>query len=289
MVRKHNSLLRYRLFWRYRPDGRLIRNPDPLQTLMPHLMRTRTESCVYFRQQLDLTHTLEYIRRNNATPGQENISVFNVFIAAAVRTAARFPRLNRFVVGRRVFARNRLQVSYIVKREMSEAGAEVAVKQTFAPENTLGEVAKKMNAAITRARTGQNATTDRLVKAIARLPDFLLSSIISIARTLNNVGLLPVAIIDSDPLFSSIFAANLGSIGLDAPFHHLYEWGTVSIFLVIGQYRPEGDRTVVDVTFTLDERIADGYYFGQALHLFRSLVENPEQLATAPESVGYDE
>lgn len=282
-----------RLFWRRRTDGYLIRHRNPLQTMMLHLMPSRGESCIYFRQQIDLAASHAYISQNNQNRENEKLSVFILFLTAIVRTLALKPRLNRFVAGGRLFARNRIHISYVVKREMSEQGAEVAVKQTFAADATILDVARQVNTTVAKARAATDVASLSLAGNLAHLPGFMLRPIIGIAKALNNAGLLPAALIAADPLFASVFISNVGSIGIAAPFHHLYEWGTVSVFVVIGKYRQEEQtgeegRYVVDVTFTVDERIADGYYFAQAVKLFRSLIEHPEQMAGPPAQIVLD-
>ena len=280
------------LFWKHRPDGDRIKSRDPVQQLMPYIMKTRNESCIYFKQELDLTTALRYIQDSNSL-GPGKLTIFIIMLTAMLRTASQYPRLNRFIAGKRIYARNSMELTYIAKRDMSVEGSEVVIKQRFSPADTIEEVAKKVNMAVAKVRAGKEVDSDGLITFLLKLPGFIISTIICLGKILNNWGLLPSAIITSDPLFSSAFVANLGSIGLNAPFHHLFEWGTISLFIVIGEYKEDSSgkepRTLVDVTFTIDERIADGYYFAQALKYFKYLVENPEELANPPERVIGDE
>lgn len=283
------------MFWKYRPDGQRIAPRDTVQKLMPYIMKTRTESCIYFNHQVDLTRILKYLQHFN-NQHNSKVTVFTLIVAAMVRTAYQYPRLNNFIVGKRLFARNSLQLSYIVKREKTVTGSEVVVKQSFSSDDTLLTVAQKINETVASLRTGASANSDGLIDFLLKFPGFAISGIIGLGKLLNNLCLLPASIIKSDPLFTSAFIANLGSIGIGAPFHHLYEWGTASIFITIGQYKQVSNKVnggletkTMDLAFTIDERIADGYYFAQALGFFNGLLENPDQLLQPPEGREGDE
>lgn len=279
------------LFWRYRPDGVCVRDSDPVLSMMPYLMTTRTEASIYYSLQLDITRTKEFLR------SQPDITLFTLFLTAMVRTAGVFPKLNRFVAGKRVYQRNSIQLSFVIKRNLTLSGSESVVKVTFSPEDTLIQVAEQVKSIIDQVRATQRETNN-LVSAILAVPGPPRSAIMAFGRFLNRTGLIPAGLVESDPLFTSAVVANLGSIGAGAPFHHLYEWGTASIFVTMGKYKQvpvmglDGSletKTLMDVAFTFDERIADGYYFARALESFQDLVQNPAQLLKAPQEVKEDE
>lgn len=201
------------------------------------------------------------------------------------------PQLNRFVIGRTIYQRDKIQVSFIVKKELTEEAAETNVKITFEPSDTLMTVAEKVDEHIANARSRRKSADERTNDLVTRLPSFMIRFVTWAFRVLDYFGLAPRSMIEEDPLYTSMYLANLGSIGLDAPFHHLYEWGTASIFVAIGEIHKvplvseTGKievRNVVNLNVTLDERIADGIYYARSIELLKSLVMSPELLEEPP-------
>jgi hypothetical protein len=259
--------------------------------MLPYLMTTRSQASIYYSLQLDITRTREFLS------SQPKAALFTLFLTAMIRTAGAYPKLNRFVAGKRVYQRNSIQLSFVIKKELNLTGPESVEKVTFSPQVTLLEVAEQVKSKVVQVRAIQRESNN-LVSAILAVPGPPRSAIMAFGRFLNRTGLIPAGLIESDPRFTSAVVANLGSIGAGAPFHHLYEWGTASIFITMGKFKqvPEmgldgtiETKTLMDVAFTFDERIADGYYFARALEHFQNLVQNPAQLLKAPQEVKEDE
>jgi len=272
----------------YRRDGIWLRNMEPLHRLEPFIFQTRNGSSIYFREKLDVTHALKYLQEKNLNrlPGNK-VTLFHVLLAAMVRTATLKPGLNRFIAGKRIYQRNQMQISYMVKQEKTETARMLALKETFQPSVTLDQVAEKVLLSVDRARRESGADSESLVKTFSKMPGWLISLVVTILRWLDNFGLVPESITSSDPFYASAFVANIGSLGVNAPYHHLYEWGTISIFVAMGKFAEEFGfdqagklvkKTFVEVTFTVDERIADGFYLARALQIFKQLMEHPEEL-----------
>jgi len=269
-----------------RSDGKLVKDLDVTQKIMPYFMKSRHASSIQVRETLDITKALQYIQQHSAYDN-ERFSIFIILIAALVRTGVLHPKLNRFIAGKRIYARNQLQVSFIAKQQLAEEGKEMVIKLTFDPADCLADVAKKVNSTLQDARKRGATKGNGLVTTLLKLPSFLLTLVFAVEQHLDSWGLLPASLIDADPLYASAFVANLGSLGLGAPYHHLYERGTISLFVVLGAYKKgivcEGGqvRDYVDVAFTIDSRVAGGYAIAEALHTFKKLMENPELLCEA--------
>lgn len=268
-----------------RSDGRLVRDLDDTQRILPYFMRTRQSSAILMKETLDITETLQFIQeRKQGEKGP--YSVFIILMAALVRTGALHPQLNRFVAGRKVYARNKLQASFVMKQQMSEEGKEIVVKLTFDQNDTLAVVAERVNRAISSGRSKGTTKGNNLMSTLLKLPGLLLTLVFAADKLLDRCGLLPAAVIESDPLFASAFVANLGSLKIGAPYHHLYERGTISLFVVLGEYKKADaahERSYVDLAFTIDSRIAGGYAIAQALHTIKELVEDPTLLEREPD------
>ncbi|TVR59195.1 MAG: hypothetical protein EA426_08810 [Spirochaetaceae bacterium] len=272
-------------------DGIRLRKLPPFRIINPHVMRGRNEAAVYFEQDIDVSATREFVRRLNEGEDKENVTFFHVVLAALVRVLVMRPQLNRFVSGRYLYQRNRIQLSFIVKKTMTETAAETNAKITYDATDTLYDVVEKTDQKIAEARDPAGNENDREMEFFSRFPRSIVSLVIRLFKILDYWGIAPRHMIDIDPLYASIYIANLASLGLDAPYHHLYEWGNASVFVVVGRHRKKpvvgSDGTVVvkdivTMRYTFDDRISEGIYCARAIELFKRLVEKPELLLTAP-------
>ena len=277
-----------------RLDGRLVQDLDATQQIVPYFMKSRQASSIYLRETFDITRTLSYLEQHNEQVESERYTLFIVLIVALVHTGVLHPKLNRFVSGKKIYARNKLQVSFTMKQELSAEGKELVIKLTFHPQDTIVEVSSKVNDAIKKARKHETSNSNYLIHNMLKLPSGILTIIFSLEKYLDHWGLLPASLIDADPLFSSVFVANLGSLDVGAPYHPLYERGTISVFIVLGKYKEitvsdkddqSTHKQMVDVTFTVDSRIAGGYAIAQALQSFKTFMEHPERLEIKPEQI----
>jgi 2-oxoacid dehydrogenases acyltransferase (catalytic domain) len=276
-----------------RSDGVRLKKLPSFRKMFPYLMRTRTESAVYYSQRLRIDRTLAWLERANAASGKK-ITLFHVLLAAGVRTLALRPEVNRFVVGRRIYQRRTIELSFVVKRELSEEASETTIKIAFDPRSTIADVVDKVNSVVRETRESHDSRDEEAAAIVTKLPRSLIRLAIWTLRTLDYFGLLPAAFIKGDGLYTSAFLANLGSIGADAVFHHLYEWGNAPFFVTIGRRKREpvvdenGElkvEEVIDLKFTIDERISDGVYFQGTINLLTDLFENPEKLEKPPSSL----
>ena len=276
-----------------RCDGVCLRKLPGFRKMFPYLMRTRTESTIYHAQRLRIARTLAWLGQANADR-EKKISIFHVLLAAGVRTLALRPEANRFIVGRRIYQRRTIDLSFVVKRELSEEAGETTVKITFDPRSTIADVVERVSSAVKEIRQSSTSRDEGAAAIVAKLPRSLIRLAFWALRTLDYFGLLPASFIKGDALYASVFLANLGSIGLDAVFHHMYEWGNASFFVTIGRPKKEpvvderGElrvEDVLDLKFSLDERITDGVYFQATINFLSDLIENPEKLEVPPESI----
>ncbi|MBQ4146091.1 MAG: 2-oxo acid dehydrogenase subunit E2 [Clostridia bacterium] len=279
-----------------RYDGYRVRETDPLFYVIPHIMRTRLDSQVFFEEEIDISGLREFILNHRENiPG---LSTYHIIVAAAMRTIAQKPRLNRFVSGRKIYARNYLRASLTIKKGKSEDAEEMLVMPEFMPYDTLYDIAGKFNKLVAEAREEETGNqTDTFVRLINLLPGFLVKFVVWSVRTLDAFGKMPKFINRLSPFHSSIFVTNVGSIGLNSIYHHLYEFGTTSVFLAIGKKEVArevdstgavNDKNIIKIRFVLDERICDGYYFATAIKHFKRLMKKPELLLEKPEYIGED-
>ena len=273
-------------FSKKRKDGQYVGDREKFMIIMPYILKSRTESLVYYEFEVDITNARTHMHQMRR--GGESISFFNMVVAAAVQTFAKYKRANRFIAGRRIYQRNDIEICYTMKRELTEEGDEVTVKLAFEPTDTLSKVAEKMNSYMNFKRDDSIAGTDeKFISVLKRTPRFVISAFVGFIKFMDFYGVCPRAITSDLPFWCSLFITNMGSLGLRAPIHHLYEVGTCSMFLSMG--RPEKKTVVspngktsnhlsISFAISIDERIVDGFYLSRVITHFQHLLLNPENI-----------
>ena len=281
-----------------RYDGRRVRHSDPTNVIVPFLMKTRNDAQVEFDAEIDVSKIEERIheRRKNG----ENVSFMDYFFTALIRTFAEYPRLNRFVAGRRLFARDDLEMSIVVKKEMNIDTETTPIKIKFAKDSSVYDVEKLLQEIIqsNKGGSGIKNDTDKFMSIINLLPRFLFSFVINTLTLMDFYGIMPKFIHRISPFHTSIFVTNMGSVGSGPIYHHIYNWGTTSIFVAMGTKKKlrvidkEGklaDKKIMTLRFVADERIGDGFYLSKALKYFTGLFLRPELLEQKAERVLEDD
>jgi hypothetical protein len=273
-----------------RPDGTLVPGLSPVRYIMPFLMRGRNESAVLHEARFDLSRTHEWLARWSAANGKK-ATLFHLILWGLARTLHERPGLNRFVSGRRIYQRNGVFLSFAAKAAFADDAPIVTIKLEFPEDDTFAACVDRVVAAVGGARTPaagaparKASTVDTELKLAMALPTFLLRGVMALLRWLDRVNLMPAGMIASDPMYASAFLANLGGLGIDDTFHHLYEYGTVSLFgavgraekaVFVGQGGAVEVRDAIKLCWTFDERINDGFYCASSLAGIQRIVEDP--------------
>lgn len=221
---------------RRRPDGFLVRGAPPMRHMLPTLMPARSESLVYLDLSIEVEGTLAYIERQGRNGSGERVTLFQIILCAAARTLALRPQLDRFVAGRRLYQRHAIELSFAVKKAFTDDGRLTTVKVRFDPRDALSLASRRIREVVQLGKADAEGKSDLRMRAVSRFPRSPVRLLLGAQRTLDYFNLLPAGTIRSDPLYSSMFLANLGSVGVDA-YHHLYEYGTVPIFGTIGRVK----------------------------------------------------
>ncbi|MDR2514131.1 MAG: hypothetical protein LBD02_02850 [Christensenellaceae bacterium] len=273
--------------WGDRYDGRKVRKLDPMFLLIPHVMRTRVDAQVYMEEELNITAMEALVSQEKENiPG---LTLLHVILAALVRMVSQRPRLNRFSSGGNIYARNYFRISMMVKEKMSDGAPEACVMPCFELSDCLADVVLGFNAARDEALRAAGNSTDGTVRILGAIPGCIRRGFINLMRGLDAVGWMPRRINRVSPFHSSFFVTSMGSIGIDPIYHHLYEFGTTSVFIALGKKRGEREDRTMLFRFVLDERICDGYYYAQSVRKLRSYFKNPAQLLKPPEEVFFDD
>lgn len=272
-----------------RHDGDLIRGTPPMRRIMPYLMRTRNESAVFHDSVYRMAPALAWLEDYNRSHAI-HATIFHLFVYACGQALHARPEMNRFVSGGRLYQRRGVQIAFVIKREMSDEGGETTLKVDILAGEPLAAFVSRVTRMIAAAR-GSEGAADRETALVVRLPGPALRLLVAVARWLDAWNLYPRFMTGNDPMYASLFLANLGSVGISDAYHHLYEYGTVSVFGAMSAVRPtpfvERDRVIagegLSVRWTFDERIHDAFYAAHSLAVVQRVMEDPARYLGAPE------
>lgn len=272
-----------------RSDGDLVRGEGAVRRIMPYLMRGRNESAVLHETVYRVGAARAWLRAYNRSHPRR-ATLFHLLAYACAQALHERPRLNRFVSGGRIWQRRGVQVAFVAKKEFRDDGAGATVKVEALAAEPFSAFSARMAALVDEARSVERKV-DREVGLIMRLPGPLVTLLVALARALDRWNLFPAFMTRDDPMYSSLFLANLGSLGISDVFHHLYEYGTVSIFGAVSAVRRiplvVGQGLVVEealsVRWTFDERIDDGFSCARSLQVVQRALEDPVRWLGPPE------
>ncbi len=256
-----------------------------MRRILPHVSPRRNDSVFYLPNQVQVDAAFEFLDKYNRTrPPERPATLFHLLLRAISQGVALSPRCNRFVKGGRLWQRRGIYVTFSAKRELSPDGQMLTIKRRFDPDHeSLDAMIDGVYGMLRPARSGVESTSDKETKLLVRLPPPITGVIVRAGEWLDRFGLLPHAMIEADPMFATVFVANLGSVGHEAGFHHLWERGTCSAFCVMGRVNtaPDGRRSM-GLNWTCDERTEDGAYTFVYTNGVKLRLESPDLLLAAP-------
>lgn len=269
----------------HRSDGKKVKNLEPLFRIIPSIMLERDDSQVYFKQDIPLKTIDEYINKK----AEEGIrmSYMNIIYAGLVRIIKERPKLNRFVMNGTTYQRNKIFVSLSIKKSLTDDGQETVIKIPFDGTENIFEIKEKLDATIEKNKEKETVNkTDKVVKILNLTPNFLILWSIKILRFLDKYGIMPKAIINASPFHTSVFLTNVGSLGIDSIYHHIYNFGTTSLFFSMGKKKKSyiydedeiKEEKCITIAFVGDERICDGHYYASSFKQLNKYLKKPELL-----------
>ena len=274
-----------------RKDAVWLRDMDSLHIILPLIYPNRADNEAFIQERLDLTEVNKYLEKKNAARearGDEfKYTLFHVLVAAMLKTAVQRPKLNRFICDGKIYMRRELSAAFVVKKEMSDHSEEGLAFINIELEDSFESIHEKLRAIIYPIKKGEGDEGTDAMDVFKALPFPVTKTLVAGARVMDRKGLLPDFFTQGDPNYSSVFFTNLGSIKLRSGYHHLSNYGTNSVFVIVGEkkmrpfYDDKGKVTMkdtVDIGLTIDERIADGYYYAKSVDLLKQIIANPEVL-----------
>lgn len=257
-------------------------------------MSRKSDSLIYHSIEVEMTNAVQFIQKKNREAGERKYRVYDLIIAAFCRTVALRPGLNRFIADYEFWQRHEISFNFLVKKEVNDDTSNRNAIVRFEDDMHFEEIAAIMRQAINAALRDEESEEKRLVRFFLRMPKWVLKITMALLRRWDRKGRLPRRIRDTDGLHVTAFIANLGSLNIpNPPYHHLFEWGTTSLFVSMGKMHrskilDDNDNEYIKDTiqfgFTVDKRIADGFYFMKAMQIFQEHIENPERLEERPDT-----
>jgi len=284
-----NKTSRKRHF-RDRYDGYYLSGLDSMHVMMPYLFGPRTKNEAVMSEVIDLTEVDKYLAEKNAANPEFKYTWFHVITAVIAKTILLRPKMNYFIAGGRYYERKKIEIAFNVKRQFSDEAEEAMAKFVLDPEggSPLEQVHTYVQKFVHKVRKEDKTVgITGAMDAIKILPRPLFRLLGWTLRKLEYYGHYPKGLAKDDPCYSSAYITNLGSIKMHANYHHLFDWGTISFFVVIDEkklrpfWNADGTydlRNTIKLGLTVDERIADGYYFARSVDIMRHLFAHPELL-----------
>ena len=270
-----------------RRDGKLLRELDSLHFITGIIYPNRCDNEAYISERIDLTAINAYLARKNETETDFPYTMFHLIVAALLKTITLRPKLNRFIVNSNFYQRNEISAAFVVKKQFSDKGAEALAFLHSKEDFTVEDVHEYIRSQVQECRSEKVDSSTENRDILKKLPRWLGKAAVKFIMFLDKHGWVPKDMVATDPYYSSVVLSNLGSIKLKCGYHHLTNWGTCSLFCIIGEKKmsPFFDengyvvmKETLDLGLTIDERLADGYYYSKSVRLLKYLLEHPEEL-----------
>lgn len=280
-----------------RKDGRLLRSLPPFNKITPFIMPHRNDASNLYEETFEVS-AIDAKIKDWRSAGYSGIGLLHVLIAAYIKGIAAYPGINRFIAGHRIYARNDITVIMVVKRTLTLNSPETSIKVVFKPTDTVFDVYNKMNEKIEEVRNvADGSDAEDLAGKLCKAPRPLLRLAISFLKWMDYHGVMPKSVLDVSPFHGSMIITNLGSLGIGPIYHHIYNFGTLPVFIAFGsrykavEFNKKGTpvgRHYVDCKFVMDERTVDGHYYATFLKKMRRVILDPVQLELPPDEVKED-
>ena len=260
-----------------RKDGKYIKEKDPIHAIMPYLFDKRTDAEVYIKEDLDITKLKKWVDKQNKTLDYK-MTYFQALTAVFAKTIYNRPLLNRFIQGHRIYQRNIVSFSFVAKNKMIDDAKDLMVVIQAKENETVLDFTRRM--AIDIFKTKKEGTNDLngFIDKFLNLPRWMLRIVVKVFKWLDYHGWLPESFTKTDSNHVTMLLSNLGSIKTGSCYHHLNNFGTNSIMITIGLIREENKKHIVEISATIDERIAGGFYFAKSIKLTQYILDHPELL-----------
>lgn len=266
------------LFTKKRKDAVLVKPNDAIGAIVPFIMPKRCDAEVSSKVDIDVTDLVKFVDSQDEKKLGYKMTYFHALTSVFAKVFYNREALNRFVKDKRLYQRKKITFAFIAKNKLSDKGEERIISLDIDKNDNIMSLSKKMAVDVFKVRSEGTNDMDGILKFFTGLPNFILNGVVKFIFFLDRKGINPKTLTEGDTNYASLLLSNLGSIKTNSVYHHLNEYGTNSVVVTIGTIREEKGRKIVDITATLDERIADGFYFARSIQLAEYIAGKPEIL-----------
>lgn len=268
-----------------RRDAKKVRNIDVMHKITAHIKPNRCDSDVFINQKMDVTELVKYMDKKKKE--FKDLTYFHLFVTIMAKTIFNRPLLNRFVVNKNYYDRNKVSIAFTAKANYSDEAKDILSVVDIDGCDTLFEIKDKFLKAFNKVRNNEDGGANGAISLVGKLPKFVISLVVHIVKFMDRHDLLPASLIKDNLYYSTVIVSNLGSIHSGAIYHNLTDFGTSSILATIGEIKKENvlsdkgalvERYMCEFGINIDERIADGVYFVKAIRLMQDILNEPELL-----------
>ena len=274
-----------------RRDGKKVRDIHGMQNILIDFKPNRCDSAVYMNTKIDMTNFVKFMDEKKKEI--DGLTYYHGIVDVMAKTIYSRPYMNRFIAGRTMYMHNDVSLASSIKVEFEDSSLECLMVIKVDPEDTLKDISRKTKEKVDTIRDKKlkgDGNANGAADTLGKLPKFIRVPIIGILKWIDSHGWLPKSLMDDNLYYSSAILSNLGTFKVGAIYHNLTNFGTSSSLLTFGEIKKEKDKYYMEFGATIDERIADGFYFCKALKLIEYIFDNPELLmAPAGEKVHYPE
>lgn len=270
-----------------RKDARVARDIDGMHLIVPLIHPNRCDNEAFVSERIDITPIKRYLEKLNADNPEFKYTMFHIIVTAMIRCITLRPYMNRFIANNTLYEKNEISAAFTVKKYFADEAHEGLAFIHGKEDSNIHSIHEDIKRQVWNCRKGNGDASSNAMDFLLKVPRPVARLVGKVARMLDRHGWLPKSLIATDPYHASVVLSNLGSIKLKSGYHHLTNWGTNSVFVIIGEakkrpvFNDDGTyemKETVDLGLTVDERIADGYYFSKTIRLLKKLLENPELL-----------
>ena len=274
-----------------RRDGKKVRDIHGMQNIMIDFKPNRCDSSVYMNHKIDMTNFVKYMdKMKKDNPG---LTYYHGLVDVIAKTIYSRPYMNRFIAGRTMYMHNEVSLASSIKVEFEDSAIEALMVIKIDPQDTLLDVSRKTKEKVDKIRASKEAGKDNANGAadtLGHLPKFIRVPVVGFMKWLDSHGWLPRSLMEDNLYYSSAILSNLGTFKVGAIYHNLTNFGTSSSLITFGEIKEENGKWFMEMGATIDERIADGFYFCKALKLIEYIFDNPSlMMEPAGDHVKYPE
>lgn len=273
--------------FRDRKDAKYCSDIGGMTQILIDLKPRRSLGELSINQEFDVTNLVEYLHILNEQR-EEKVTYFHAFATAIGKILYSRPLLNRFIANRHMYEHNDVVLSYVMKIKFEDTSKEIMAMLPILTNDNLFSISKKTIDKVksVREKGDEGEGANSAIEVLGKLPNIVRVPVVGLFKMFDRHGWLPSSLIKDNLYYSSMIISDVGTFKCGGIYHNVTDFGTCSGIITIGEIKEKKEKVnnktitkyVCEFGVTIDERIADGFYFIKSLHLLQYIFDNPELL-----------